>query len=77
MRYQDIVRRYGKDTAFLIMNNRYMDGMTFRMIRVSDGCPATFLDYNSGDIEPDYFEDDIERAYRDIIGVPIYPSDGD
>lgn len=73
----EIEAKYGKIMAEKIFNSRYMQGVTCVGRRISDGKPATNEDFNSGNAEFDFYEDDIERAFRDVTGKYVSPLEWD
>jgi hypothetical protein len=73
----EIESKYGKEMAEKIFESRYMRGVTCGARRISDGKPATCEDFNNDNAEFDFYEDDVERAFRDVTGKYVGPLEWD
>lgn len=58
---EEIIDFYGKETWTAMKDSKYLDGIT---ISIRDG-------------EPDIPKEDLERAYKDIRGIPIHQEEWD
>lgn len=65
----EIEAKYGKEMAEKIFASRYMQGVTCGVRRIEMGTDATCV--------ADYYEDDVERAYRDVTGKFVHPMEWD
>jgi hypothetical protein len=65
----EIESKYGKDLTEKIFASRYMKVVT---------CLGRIVKEISGEsMELDFYEDDIDRAYRDVTGKFVHPMEWD
>jgi hypothetical protein len=77
MIWKEVEAKYGKEIADKMAKSNWLQGITLVARRKSDGLPAEHKDYLSGDFEFDYYEDDLDRAYRDVMGQKISVTEWD
>jgi hypothetical protein len=73
----EIEAKYGKELTERLFKSRYMQGVTCIARRLSDGKPAMNEDFKNGNAELDFYEDDVERAFREMAGKFVHPLEWD
>lgn len=66
--WEEVEEKYGVETANKMKRSQWLQGITVLARKKSDCRPATYEDYECGNIVFEYPEEDIERAYLDVTG---------